>query len=889
MQMFHFLAPHAASALPPHPGALNKIVRKAMPRRAEWDSSLSDLSVHRISRAEQEERRKRIQSPNAVAARKELERRRTLLARCSFDDTLSALASQGPEASSALRELETVEKELGQLAGDACNGPASMVAAPRPPTIVVASAPGEGVEAEEALATPPTPAFLQGREAPWAAERPAPFGAAGAPTRPSTDAFAAPPPPAVDLDEEIALFRERSGLRLAALGREAAEGGAPATAAAAAAAIVAAAPNQRAASAAIDAAAPRLGQAYSTAAAGSAAEATAEAAVGVDGARLSFSREGKGPPPKLSAPAPAPAKTPPWRPANGKLRHDDVRGRGGEPSPPAGGARAPDTLGLARMQHACHELAQIVDEYETCRAAAPNDAASNASVGGDETGGLHKRAVASAAASAAPSSYSNCHAQLVELTKRLVAHLQRADAELSAQSAQRARAERELEGSKAAIAQQADLAATECAALRREVRLLREAHAAQLEALAVDVASLKSSREVGFLASLASSLQQGAPSSPPTAPAVSSALPATEAVPSTTAEASDAAAAPPLADATDAAVAATFRVAAGAALPAALSTPPASASALDRSASPPPPPPAPGLADRSRGIPSLFTPLAMAPLPSQMPPTPTNPDATSGGAERRVLASAASPPVRRRSLVLTDVAADAEDGAAAQGGMAADGTFVTAAGSAAQAHASTATAADPPRVAARPHRVPAAWAEDAVAPRARTSAVAAERAIDILPHSEPRPRLSAAPQRVLITSPAHAAAVPCQISGMSVSARGPRNVAARASSTDAFAPGVLVAEEASDPSWVHLGPADPSSATNDERSQQVLHKYYEEVARGQRSAHGTGAVKPRAAAAPTAGQLAAVTAAANRRLSSGRAGRVSMEPTQLIFDAQATL
>ena len=64
-----------------------------MPKPA-WDSTNHDLSVHRISRAEVEARRQRLTSPNALAAKAELERRRALLARGSFEQTLAALASK---------------------------------------------------------------------------------------------------------------------------------------------------------------------------------------------------------------------------------------------------------------------------------------------------------------------------------------------------------------------------------------------------------------------------------------------------------------------------------------------------------------------------------------------------------------------------------------------------------------------------------------------------------------------------------------------------------------------------------------------------------------------------------------------------------------------------
>ena len=89
-----------------------------MPKPA-WDSTNHDLSVHRISRAEVEARRQRLTSPNALAAKAELERRRALLARGSFEQTLAALADESGEAHDALRELDVVERDLRRLGDDA--------------------------------------------------------------------------------------------------------------------------------------------------------------------------------------------------------------------------------------------------------------------------------------------------------------------------------------------------------------------------------------------------------------------------------------------------------------------------------------------------------------------------------------------------------------------------------------------------------------------------------------------------------------------------------------------------------------------------------------------------------------------------------------------------
>ena len=48
----------------------------------------------------------RLTSPNALAAKADLDRRRALLARGSFESTLAAIADESGEAVSALRELD---------------------------------------------------------------------------------------------------------------------------------------------------------------------------------------------------------------------------------------------------------------------------------------------------------------------------------------------------------------------------------------------------------------------------------------------------------------------------------------------------------------------------------------------------------------------------------------------------------------------------------------------------------------------------------------------------------------------------------------------------------------------------------------------------------------
>ena len=87
------------------------------------------------------------------------------------------------------------------------------------------------------------------------------------------------------------------------------------------------------------------------------------------------------------------------------------------------------------------------------------------------------------------------------------------------------------------------------------------------------------------------------------------------------------------------------------------------------------------------------------------------------------------------------------------------------------------------------------------------------------------------------------------------------------------------------PSWLDLGPAEPTDVSNDERSQQVLQAYYDELAKGrkperERGSGGPSSGKPaqRSAACLASAQTSA------RRPPSGRASRAaSIEPTQLFL------
>ena len=84
-----------------------------MGRKPPWNSTVHDLSVHRSSPREIEQRKARYTSPNAEVAREEVARRRERLARGNFEDTLAALAGrrgedEHDETKTALQELDRV-------------------------------------------------------------------------------------------------------------------------------------------------------------------------------------------------------------------------------------------------------------------------------------------------------------------------------------------------------------------------------------------------------------------------------------------------------------------------------------------------------------------------------------------------------------------------------------------------------------------------------------------------------------------------------------------------------------------------------------------------------------------------------------------------------------
>ena len=464
-----------------------------MPKKA-WDATINDLSKYRISRTEQEARHQRMISPNAAAARRDLERtqRRQSLA-------TSGLDALGPdETKEALRELDAVEAELQRLAHDARRGPAPTVA---PMRLSVAPITLDAPPADTAASrceTPPTPALdapplhQQWRSASWA-PRALPDACM---SDDDGDVGALPAPrPVVDLDEEIAQFRRRTEERLAEF-----------------------APEERSY---LETTVPR---------ATFGAEPTAAApplATAIREVRLEVAPKRRSPtaPHAAAVTARGSHSLPPWRPANGRFRPDAPLARQSLDAPPTAedascpsttssaacmqaGPRSPDALGLSRLQHACAELHTQLAEYEAARG---EGSAEVAPEGGGEAAGRAARRAAGAvrgpngpiAAFAPATSFSGCNAQLVELTTRLVTHLQRADAEMREQARLRAVAEEQREHAQDALDRSKDETVAELAAVRREFRLAKESHEAQLATLSAQLNSLRAASETRAVTELA--------------------------------------------------------------------------------------------------------------------------------------------------------------------------------------------------------------------------------------------------------------------------------------------------------------------------------------------------------------------------------------------------
>ena len=769
-----------------------------MPKPA-WDSTNHDLSVHRISRAEVEARRQRLTSPNALAAKAELERRRALLARGSFEQTLAALADESGEAHDALRELDVVERDLRRLGDDAQTM--------RPPTAPVQ------VQESATTATPPPPAFLtEMPNAPWAEMRTDAIDAESAVNK----AAVATGPPVVDLDAEIALFRQRTGQRLADFDAEV-EPLAPKPPAAAVATQQEVAPpkppppprppqQKKAAKSAIPTPPPPPPAATTT-------ESTTVAAI------AGTTRKS--------------ATTPPWRPAMGQrtLRL--------EPPPPrhspqvphheptdaekllgfVEAKRAPDALGLARMQHACGDLSNLVAEYEEEIGMAPPPGGSSSKKSTVSTG---------------PASFSNCNGQLIELTTRLVGHLKRAESELAQQAALREESEAALEEYKAKSERQADLAEAETASLRREVRLIKETYGTQIEKLTTQLNNLQTARNTNLLTSMAASLQNATP------------LPAPPPMMAVPASSSDFSPTPPL--------------------------------------SQQPQPSTATVAERPQ--PSLFTfhhtpppqaPAAFADVSVELTehqeeePEADEKEEVQYEEEMVVEEEYSAPPtpklhapisltVPRPPPVPTNSLASAEEEAAREAWameMAEEAEREGAAPLPTVCVERASTTPQPLHTAAKV--------------RTPSSGLAAMPAVVKCSIGPPK-RVPTGNGGSEVSPPAKAI-----VTGV---VRGPAATEA-AKAADGVTAGNntmsnLIAGVSDDPSWLNLGPVEEGILSNDERSQQVLQKYYDELSARNNNISSGGK------------QQIAKTASVNtgdRRAPVGRAAQARIEPTQLVFGA----
>ena len=739
-----------------------------MPKPA-WDSTVQDLTKHSISQEQAEKRRQRLTSPNALAAKADLERRRAMLARGSFESTLAALAGQTTDEISALRELDEVEVELHRLADDAQG-----MQPPRRPTRIDVPMVANTGRIDE-CATPPTPAMLETLEAPWAPGA-SPLDAMLQEAQPK----AADQPPVVDLDEEIALFRHRTGQRLAAAGFDAADAdavGAPP-----------AAPEPA------QSAEPPLPRTTAQPAVRSAPKKP-DWRPAMGRRSLVLENEPRKPtaPPAVSAPSRAPSAPTP---------------RGGA------GAKAPDALGLARMQHSVGELTALVGAYETARETGEGTAAVLASA----TAIGHK-VTGTRLSEGTSGSFSNCNAQIMELTSRMVAHLARSDMELQQQVARRAESDLELKECRAKLEQQADVTEVETAALRREVRLLKESHGAQLATLTTQLATLQTARNNNLLTSMAASLQQSVP------------------------------------------------------LPASPQAPVMTSAAAAKAASEQP--------ERTRPKPSL---LFVAPKPAaeatitpaadEEDEEPSAPPAVKMGPPLSLTVERAPPTERKPDAALvTPLVPLPLPRTAAYDEPPVEDEMVDV------------TMEEESR-----GRIPTAWAERAEATKTPTelgSAAPTPREPKLLaPGAMPASALPAVvrcsigpPQRVVAGSessppPRSRAAVVTNVIRGSAADAAKAVTAANAVVTPSSVGG------GDDPSWLNLGPSDIDDKSSDERSQEVLQAYYDELASRGRS----GGAAPKKEGVPSL----TLSAVAPRRTQMGRAVRSSIEPTNL-FGGDSTV
>ena len=173
--------------------------RSSLPRRA-WDSTVTDLTKHKISRHELAARHERFQSHNAEAARRELERRASVVTTSAIDEALSF----NDDASEALKELDAVEAELQRLAKDAGDVP--------PPStfgITIETTVPQGLDhGRQTLASPAISSSAS--QAPESVRDDEMFEAVHAAVRARSQ-------PVVDLEEEIAQFHRREDEQLASL------------------------------------------------------------------------------------------------------------------------------------------------------------------------------------------------------------------------------------------------------------------------------------------------------------------------------------------------------------------------------------------------------------------------------------------------------------------------------------------------------------------------------------------------------------------------------------------------------------------------------------------------------------------------------------------------
>ncbi|KAL3907496.1 MAG: hypothetical protein SGPRY_010148, partial [Prymnesium sp.] len=139
---------------------------------------------------------------------------------------------------------------------------------------------------------------------------------------------------------------------------------------------------------------------------------------------------------QTGAPPPAPKQKPAHpRPAWGskvpqtvKLPKAFTRPHSPSPAPPAlpsqpSEQRTPDALGLARLQHACSKLESTVAAYEQERSAATS--------GGGGCEEMQAAALSLPRGGCVPGSFSACNARILEMVNKLVAHLRRADTEVT--------------------------------------------------------------------------------------------------------------------------------------------------------------------------------------------------------------------------------------------------------------------------------------------------------------------------------------------------------------------------------------------------------------------------------------------------------------------------